>query len=212
MNYVEEYKNLLQQYKMLEGRLEEKKDAYNRLTQIVENEEQEITLCNDALDILEATSQAYQKQVFEKMDMLVTEALRVICEDDSLSVTTEIEYKRGAPEAVTKYHDGVSPAGGELTFTHGGGIVDIVSCANRLIVAELTNTPGFISYDEPARMLHSQSTRHEVNFIKFLHEFSHRRNRQIIIITHSEHLADIADIGYRVEQEAKRSVAKRLGD
>ena len=53
-------------------------------------------------------------------------------------------------------------------------------------------------------MLHSNEMNYEENFIKFIREFSHRRNRQIFIITHSAQLMDIADKSFHVDKDINK--------
>lgn len=201
MTHIENYKALVETYKNKLGRLEEKEALLKKLSQELVDSENSLILYTDALEVMDAASQFYQKKIFDQIDRLVTEALQVICEDESISVKTELVMRRGQPEAYFLYKDGVSPEYGDLLYTHGGGIVDIISCALRLIVAELMGADGPIIFDEPIRMLHSNEAGYEENFIKFIREFSHRRNRQIIIITHSEELMGIADKSFKVVKD-----------
>jgi DNA repair exonuclease SbcCD ATPase subunit len=197
MSFIERYKALAEQYKLLSGMLEEKKNSLESLQKSFMENEDTISLYTNSLEVLEIANQYYQQHVLDQIDTLVTEALQVICENDAVSIKTDMVMKRGQPEANMLYKDGVSPDYGDLLFTHGGGIVDIISCALRLIIAELMNADGFIAFDEPIRMLHSNESGYEENFIHFIKEFSHKRNRQIIIITHSANLMDIADKSFK---------------
>ena len=210
MTTIESYKSMVEIYKNKSGRLEEKEALRDKLSQDIINSVNTLSLYTDSLEVMDAASQFYQKKIFDQIDRLVTEALQVICEDESISVKTELVMRRGQPEAYFLYRDGISPEYGDLLYTHGGGIVDIISCALRLIVAELMGADGPIIFDEPIRMLHSSEAGYEENFIKFIREFSHRRNRQIIIITHSEELMGIADKSFKVLKD-RYKISQLLG-
>jgi DNA repair exonuclease SbcCD ATPase subunit len=212
MDLVSEYRDIVDTYKDMSGRLREKELYRDSLAAEIKSMEDELVLLVDSIEILEAASSIAQQTVFDKIDELVTESLQVIKEDDSISIKSELLHKRGQPEAVFGYRDGVSPVYGDLLYTHGGGIVDIMSCALRLIVAELLGVKGAIVFDEPFRMLHSECASYERNAVNFLKEFSHRRNRQLIIITHSEEISSIGDKVFRVVQNNKRSTVEVVSE
>lgn len=199
---TEQFELLKNKYSIVKGRLSEKKDRLNTVQESVDSIEQNMILYDESLKVLTAIGWHFHETVFSKIDTMVTDGLRVVCENDQLEFKTQLEQKRGQPEVSFLYRDGTSPDYGDLLFTHGGGIVDIISCALRLIFAELIGIDGFIMFDEPARMLHSESTQHEKNFITFMRNFSEIRDRQMIIITHSTQMADIGNKHVRVRKNA----------
>ena len=52
--------------------------------------------------------------------------------------------------------------------------------------------------DEPGKMI---SKEYLPNVAEFLKQYATKTGRQIILVTHHEALADVADVGYVVKQE-----------
>jgi len=53
-------------------------------------------------------------------------------------------------------------------------------------------------FDEPGKMI---SREYLPNVAEFLKQYAAKTGRQIIMVTHHEVLADVADVGYVVKQE-----------
>ena len=80
----------------------------------------------------------------------------------------------------------------DIMDQNGGGVVDIVSTALRLIALQ-TYEPvidGPIILDEPTKMVSSE---YIPTLAEFLKSAGNDFGRQIILITHNEYLASIAD-------------------
>jgi len=207
---INKYNNLISSYKVLKGKLEERESRKDQLLQRIEGNKKKLHLYEEAIEVAEAVGRLYQEQVFGRIDALVTQALRAIFDDDSWEFHTRIEYKRGQPEAYfepTHYEHG-KKIHGDLLFVNGGGVSDVISCALRLIVAEIAGIQGAIFFDEPARML---SAGYMSNFARFLKDYSEKTGRQIILITHSSDIASVADKSFYVTQDhTGRSVVSAM--
>jgi DNA repair exonuclease SbcCD ATPase subunit len=55
-----------------------------------------------------------------------------------------------------------------------------------------------VLFDEPGKMI---SKEYLPNVAEFLKQYAKKTGRQIILVTHHEALADVADVGYKVTQE-----------
>lgn len=97
---------------------------------------------------------------------------------------------------------------------NGGGFVDIISVASKYAYREIFNDPKIMSdtllYDEPGKMISEQMSIKFAEYIKFLGK---HYGRQTIMITHNEHLSNVADKTFVVRKDRNgTSVAKEMSD
>ena len=80
----------------------------------------------------------------------------------------------------------------------GGGVVDVISLALRIAVIQSTDMykEGPLILDEPAKHVSSE---YIGNVAQFLKQISDIFNRQVIMVTHNQHLSEIADLAYKIE-------------
>ncbi len=85
---------------------------------------------------------------------------------------------------------------------NGGGFVDIISVASKYAYREIFNDPKIMSdtllYDEPGKMVSEQMSIKFAEYIKFLGK---HYGRQTIMITHNEHLSNVADKTFVVQKD-----------
>jgi DNA repair exonuclease SbcCD ATPase subunit len=93
--------------------------------------------------------------------------------------------------------------------SRGGGIVDVVSLALRLAMLELLRprVDGPLILDEPAKMV---SQTYLPNVAYFLKQYARQTGRQILLVTHADSLAEVADRSYLVTQKDGISEVKQL--
>ena len=89
----------------------------------------------------------------------------------------------------------------------GGGVVDTVSIALRIAFLLKYSPPiqGPIILDEPAKHL---SDEYVFNIAEFLKQVCKEFNRQIILVTHNQHLSAIGDKTYYVYKSQGVSVVE----
>jgi len=132
-----------------------------------------------------------------EVEQLVTQGLRGIFDDSTIQFNINFVTKRNQVEAeFTISHTGENVQR-DIMYTRGGGLVDIISIALRIIIMQLLKVKGPLILDEPGKFISSQ---YIGAFGKFLTEVSKTFNRQIIMITHNEHLAAFADNMIEVSQ------------
>lgn len=150
--------------------------------------------------LLQKTSEFARAQIKSHIEDIVTNALQVVFQQD-LGFQILFDIKAGNPTAefqvVSKTADGILAVPPE--DARGGGVVDVVSLALRLAVLQLIRPviEGPLILDEPGKHV---SEEYIQNLGYFLKEFSQKTGRQIIMITHNGHLAEIADKSFRVSQ------------
>lgn len=188
------------------------KEHFIRETGKRERIQEEIGLKKDALktineniDLLEKTNILLQKtskfareQAKKQIEGLVTNCLQYIFNSD-IEFKIEIDELYGKPNAefyvITKYEDQMIKT--KPQQSRGGGIVDIISLALRIAFLQLhmPKVEGPLILDEPAKHV---SNEYIFNVAEFLKEVSEMFDRQIIMVTHDNHLSSIATLSYRV--------------
>lgn len=160
--------------------------------------------------LFQKTSEFAREQSKNQIESLVTKCLQYIFETD-IKFLIEIEEQRGKSNAefyvVNEVEDMLIKTKPELS--RGGGVVDIVSLALRIAFLQ-THKPkieGPLILDEPAKHV---SDEYIFNVADFLKQTSELFNRQIIMVTHNDHLASIGNDGYRVELRGSESTVTRI--
>lgn len=174
---------------------------------------------NKQLDLLEKVMILYQKtslyardQAKKQIETLVTKCLQYIFETNVEFVIEldELRNKANAEFYVVNDIDGlIIKTKPELS--RGGGVVDIVSLALRIAFLQIHKPPvdGPLILDEPAKHV---SEDYIFNVGNFLKQTSQMFNRQIIMITHNDHLAALSDRAYGMELHSSVSSITPLED
>lgn len=148
----------------------------------------------------------------QHLESTVTDALQYVFGPD-FSFVIEMKEARGRAEADFYVE---STQGGKRVRTdplqaRGGGVVDIIAIAMQLAIAQIHDNPkiqGPILMDEPGKHVDMENA---VRLAMFVSEMSKVFGRQIGMVTHQPHLAEIADNSYNVELKGGKSiVSKRL--
>jgi DNA repair exonuclease SbcCD ATPase subunit len=134
------------------------------------------------------------------VEFLVTQALQFVFGPD-MEFKVAVEEKRDRPEAefyVSSTYGGSTRVENTPQDSRGGGVVDVISLALRLSLLYAFRPPvgGPVALDEPGKHV---SDEYAPQVALFLKSFSQSMGRQIIMISHNQHLADSADTAYLVE-------------
>jgi DNA repair exonuclease SbcCD ATPase subunit len=161
--------------------------------------------------LLQQTSEHARKQAREQIEMLVTNTLRSVFGPD-YAFKILLTEKAGRPEA--EFYVVSNYAGEQLETrpqdSRGGGVVDVVSLGLRIAMLE-TYRPrleGALILDEPAKHVSDDFIQPTAQFLKTISDFF---GRQVIMVTHDDHLAETAEVAYRVVLRDDHSVATRVG-
>ena len=161
--------------------------------------ELELELLDKVTILFQKTSEFAREQAKVQIESLVTKCLQFVFETE-IEFLIEIEELRGKANAefyvVNESEDRIIKTKPELS--RGGGVVDIVSLALRIAFLQ-THKPrieGPLILDEPAKHV---SDEYIYNVADFLKQTSSLFNRQIIMVTHDDHLASIGTSAYRVD-------------
>jgi DNA repair exonuclease SbcCD ATPase subunit len=192
-----EESKLLQEKESWEKRLAEVKDSVECLEKV-------------RLLLQEAASHA-REQGRKQVEFMVTQALQFAFGSD-LEFKVVVEEKRDRPEAefyVCSNYGGDARVETPPQDARGGGVVDVISLALRLALLEAFRPPmgGPVILDEPAKHVSEEFSPQVAQFLK---SFSQSLGRQVIMVSHNQHLADSADVAYLVEMSQGRSSVRRV--
>lgn len=169
-----------------------------------------IELLEKVIILFQKTSEFAREQAKVQIESLVTKCLQFIFESN-IEFLIEIEELRNKANAefyvVNESEDIVIKTKPELS--RGGGVVDIVSLALRIAFLQIhkPRIEGPLILDEPAKHV---STEYIFNVGDFLKQTSEMFNRQIIMVTHNQHLSAISNYCYRVELDGSVSILSRV--
>lgn len=160
--------------------------------------------------LLEAAKHA-REQGRRQVELLVTQALQFVFGAD-MEFKVVVEEKRDRPEAefyVCSTYEGDYQVVTTPQDARGGGVVDVISLALRLALLHAFRPPvgGPAILDEPGKHV---SEEYAPQLARFLKGFSQSLGRQVIMISHNQHLADSADIAYLMEMKQGASRVRRI--
>lgn len=172
----------------------------------------------NALERLEKLSQV--KALFEAAGTAATDTARAQTEDlvtqalqfvygDRCRFQVEMGTQRGRPDATFKVEtvDGPLSYIGEPIDSGGGGVVDVLSVALRVVLMEglQPQMDGPLLLDEPGKQL---SAEYSPRLAEFLVTVCREFGRQVLMVTHNTDLAGAADLGLHVRLETGVSVVR----
>lgn len=147
--------------------------------------------------LLQKTSDYARQQTKRRIEEIVTSALTVVFDKD---YRFEIEIAVKGNQPVAEYWLQSEDVRTQLKppdYDRGGGVADVVSLALRLAVGEISGVRGPLFLDEVGKMV---SKEYAPNVAYFLKQYSHKFNRQIVLITHNQDLAEIGEVSLHVTQ------------
>jgi len=168
--------------------------------------QQSLSDLTEAQDIMNAVGVLAQTEVKEVIESLVTKALQSIYGPE-YSFEIENAVLRNQPE--TYFYVVINGVRNSLREELGGGVVDTVGFALRVILWALQNTrtDNVLILDEPFRNLSRNHIGQVKEMIKYLSE---ALGLQIIIVSHIEELGEEAGAVFCVEQINGTSFVKKV--
>lgn len=167
--------------------------------------------CRDTLQIWEQvqllfakTSEYAREQLKARIEETVTAALQVAGFPGNPRFKVLLTERAGQPAAEWRVLE-TQADGTEMETSvedsHGGGLVDVISLALRLALLQLSRPKPapLVILDEPGKHV---SAEFAPNVAFFLKQFGQQTGHQVIMITHNETLADMADATVRVDKGA----------
>ncbi len=215
VNLTQAHSTLRSHVDQLTGKQQALQDELVKATQEATLAQGDIANWQQIQALFGKVSEFAREQLTIRVEQTVTAALQAIFKDSQLEFKIELLTLGGKPAArwqvVSNYEtDGkITTVAANPEDARGGGITDVVSLALRLALLELARPKpeGPVLLDEPGKMI---SAEYVPNLAAFLKQYAQKTGRQIILVTHHEALADVADAAYRVEQRDGISEVVRL--
>lgn len=181
-------------------------EQLNKNNNLLSEIKEQIELLEEVTLLFQKTSEFAREQAKSQIETLVTKCLQYIFESN---VEFEIELSELRNKANAEFY--VTNITDEFTIktkpelSRGGGVVDIVSLALRIAFLQIHKPPieGPLILDEPAKHV---SEDYIYNVGDFLKETSEMFSRQIIMVTHNQHLSAIANQAYKVQLVNSESI------
>lgn len=199
----------LEQLKEFLSREEGKKE---KLLEQLDKNKSILSIIQDNIELLDKVAIVFQKsseyareQAKNQIEALVTKCLQYVFESD-VQFIVELDELRNKANAefyvVNEIDDMIIKTKPELS--RGGGVVDIISLALRIAFLQIhkPQIDGPLILDEPAKHV---SEDYIYNVADFLKQTSELFNRQIIMVTHNQHLSAISSTAYRIEMVGSTS-------
>lgn len=170
----------------------------------------EVELIEKVSILLQNTSEFARNQARLQIETLVTNCLQFIFENN-IEFKIEIEELYNKPNAefyvITNFDDSTIKTKPELS--RGGGVVDIISLALRIAFLQIhkPRIEGPLILDEPAKHV---SEDYIFNVADFLKKSAEMFNRQIIMVTHNDHLSAIGTTSYKVTMDGSKSRLEKI--
>ena len=201
VNYDEilnRYENKKNNYQVALGQKEEIENNINRIENSISSliKENEDLFLVDSL--LKQTADFSRMQASEQIESIVSSCLNLVF-NNNMEFKIELDQLRKKNSAeffvLEKKDDEVYKY--KIQDSRGGGVIDILSLALRLafLLKYKPEIGGPLILDEPAKHVSEDYIFNVANFIK---KISEEFNKQIILISHNEHISSIGDKCYRV--------------
>ena len=161
------------------------------LQQSVEDSKSRVLELEQTNVVLQKMSTQQRESAKAKLEKLGTYALQYALSTD-YEMKIYIEEIRKKPNAVVKIYNKKTGNETDPIDGNGGGVIDIVSMALRLITMQMYEpfTDGPLLLDEPFKMV---SKEYVPMLSEFMKKVADDFNRQIILVTHNEFLSQMAD-------------------
>lgn len=195
------------QYQRLEGEYLTLTRDEQEITSRIKYLEDDVLYISKAQLLLQNASIEARDKGREQIQAVVTHALQFVFGPE-VSFEVELYETSGRPQAEFYM---VTDVAGEPIRTkpleaNGGGVVDIIALALRIAVLQIHDSPviaGPIILDEPGKHV---SAEYIDKMASLLQEMSTYFGRQIIMVTHQDYLAQIADRSVKVAKVGRYSM------
>ena len=188
-----------QEIKTLDAKITEHKGIELQITNLesdISKKEENIILLEEFRAIFIESAKVMRDKAKAHFEKIITDALQFISQDSAYKFVIEESIVRGKP-AYEFYIE--SMVNGEICKKKpedscGGGFIDIIAITAKVAYLQIFNNPKIMNacfiMDEPCKMVSEQMSVKAAEYIKFLGK---QFGLQIIMVTHNENIAAIAD-------------------
>lgn len=193
-----------------QGKKEKILEEINNNKDKINNIQSEVDLIEKVSLLLQRTSEFARNQAKVQIESLTTNCLQFIFENN-IEFEIEIEELYGKANAefyvTSNIEDTIVRTKPEQS--RGGGVVDIISLALRIAFLQVhkPKIEGPLILDEPAKHV---SEEYIFNVADFLKRTSEIFERQIIMVTHNNHLSSIGTKSYKIYMKNSESYVEQI--
>lgn len=183
-------------------------EEFEKRDELIGERNREVDSMQKARWTLTEVQRMTQERFKERVETLVTMAMRSIFTERNFGFELVFEEKRNQMECrpvVYEIIKGVRQDLDDPEFDFGGGLVDVVSFALRIALwsLETPRSRPVIILDEPMKNMGAMISLGG----QMLREVAHKLGFQLIIVTHDDELIEIADRAYHIEHDGTESHA-----
>lgn len=190
-----EYTQLVAIYNKMVGKKEVLDKQLGEFQEDAKKQERRLLAIEKTQALIQKTAQETQEQLRYHIEDIVRSAMDAVF-PDVYDFAVEFEIKRNKTEANLKFtKDGFDI---DVMNSSGGGVVDAASLGLRLAAWSLGNSNNVLILDESLKFLSADLV---PRMAEVLQELSTKLNLQIIMVSHSSGLIQMADMIYTVEQK-----------
>ena len=177
----------------------------------LEQDKADIATWEQVQALFAKTSEYAREQLKVRIEETVTAAMQVAGFPGNLRFKVLLTERGGQPAAEWRII-GAREDGTEMETSvedsHGGGLVDVVSLALRLALLQLSRPKPapLVILDEPGKHV---SAEYAPNVAFFLKQFGEQTGHQVIMVTHNDTLAEMADVATQVDKPGEFSEVKQ---
>jgi DNA repair exonuclease SbcCD ATPase subunit len=194
--------NILTEYEKIKLKKSILIDNLNTKDAILKAETKRANALTETRLLISEVAKAAQENLKTQIEELVTSCLQSVFQNRDFQFKLNFQIKRNKMECVPTVIEGTR----EMSPEHemGGGVLDIISFAMRIIMWNMQHnrTRPFLMLDEPLRFC-GNLIGHGCEMIK---QISKGLGTQILIITHSDELINIADKSWQIKHVLGKSV------
>jgi ABC-type lipoprotein export system ATPase subunit len=194
--------------RVLKIRREEKEKQIAIKSKTLDDYEKNRDLLTSTANLLQQCNVVSRDFIKTEVETLITQAIQSIF-DKELFFKINFVQKRNQIEAefmLLRSKNSKNDTD-DILYEFGGGIVDVIGTALRLVILQLLQIEGPVVLDEPGKNI---SVQYIDNFGKFLIKMSEAFNRQIIMVTHNISLSKLASNLIEINQINGVSSANRI--
>lgn len=199
-------KNLMQwkgQKKLLEKSLHDLGELRTKIQQDIDD-------YTEARRIILAVAKETQAEVAAYIESMVTLAVQSVFKERDYRFVVQFVQRKNRTEVELLVRDGEGKEPYYPQDEQGGGLIDIISFALRVVLWSLQpkRSRNVLILDEPFKF----TGKYIEMAGAMLKEVSKKLGMQIIMVTHSSELAGVADRAWLVQREGDRSIVRRMDE
>ncbi len=188
------------------GQRDSLEDQKKRKQNKAEELQAQVDVLRQVTRLFSLCSEYARRESKETIEKMVTSALQMVFQADHVFTIDHDERgdRTEADFSVSSTYGGDRVVKNDPRESRGGGVVDVISLALRVALLETTSPimEGPLILDEPGKHVSEQNAR---QVAEFLNAVSNSFGRQVIMVTHNQHLADAGTRSFHVDMRGGES-------